>query len=339
MGNSLRYYHIPIFIPDYGCPFRCVFCNQKTITSTVAIPTLSEVQAHIDIWLNTIPLTDSHIEIAFFGGNFTGIPEAAQIAYLEAAYPYIQQGKVHSIRLSTRPDAISEEILLRLKRFGVQTIELGAQSMSDKVLLAVGRGHTAEDTIRASALILKHGFTLGLQMMVGLPGDDAETALETARQIIDLGAHETRIYPLLVIKNTELENQYHRGLYTPLTLEEAVKQTAPIYELFEKHGVTILKVGLHPSEGFNSGETLVAGPYHPNFRELVLSKIWSNRLEKKLAKWDSDRKIQITVNPQDINAVVGFGGVNKKALQSRFGEVMYIQNSAIPKGKYRISEG
>lgn len=339
MSNALRHYHIPIFIPDYGCPFRCVFCNQKTITSTVAIPTASEVQTHIDAWLDTIPSLDSHVEIAFFGGNFTGIPEVAQQAYLEAAYPYIQQGKVHSIRLSTRPDAISEEILLRLKQFGVQGIELGAQSMSNKVLLAVGRGHTAEDTIRASALILKHGFTLGLQMMVGLPWDDAETALKTAQQIIDLGAHETRIYPLLVIKNTELEHRYHQGLYVPLSLEEAVNQTAPIYELFEKNKVTILKVGLHPSEGFNSGDELVAGPYHPNFRELVLSKIWSDRLEKELVKCRLDQKIRITVNPQDINAVVGFGGINKKALQTRFVEVMYIQNSVIPKGEYRISEG
>lgn len=339
MSNALRHYHIPIFIPDYGCPFRCVFCNQKTITSTVAIPAASEVQTHIDAWLDTIPSSDSHVEIAFFGGNFTGIPEVAQRAYLEAAYPYIQQGKVHSIRLSTRPDAISEEILLRLKQFGVQAIELGAQSMSNKVLLAVGRGHTAEDTIRASALILKHGFTLGLQMMVGLPGDDAETALKTARQIIDLGAHETRIYPLLVIKNTELEHQYRQRLYVPLSLEEAVNQTAPIYQLFEKHGVTILKVGLHPSEGFNSGETLVAGPYHPNFRELVVSRIWGKRLEQELENRPSDRKIQITVNPHDINAVVGFGGINKKALQTRFVEVMYIQNSIIPKGEYRISEG
>jgi len=336
MSNSLRHYHIPIFIPDYGCPFRCIFCNQKTITSTVTIPTISEVQTHIDTWLKTIPPADSHIEIAFFGGNFTGIPEVAQQAYLEAAYPYIQQGKVHSIRLSTRPDAISEEILLRLKKFGVQGIELGAQSMSNKVLLAVGRGHTAEDTIRASALILKHGFTLGLQMMVGLPGDNAETALRTAQQIIDLGAHETRIYPLLVIKNTELENQYRQGLYTPLTLEEAVNQTAPIYELFEKNKVVILKVGLHPSEGFNSGDELVAGPYHPNFRELVTSKIWSNRLEKELAECGSDQKIQITVNPQDINAVVGFGGVNKKELLRRFASVEYKQDKNIPKGNFQI---
>ena len=338
MSNHLRHYHIPIFIPDYGCPFRCIFCNQKTITSAVSIPTISEVQIHIDTWLKTIPASNSQVEIAFFGGNFTGIPEVAQQAYLEAAFPYIQQGKVRSIRLSTRPDAISEGTLLRLKQFGVQTIELGAQSMNNKVLLAVGRGHTAEDTICASALILKHGFTLGLQMMVGLPGDDAETALKTARQIIDLGAHETRIYPLLVIKKTELENQYRQGLYTPLTLEEAVNQTSRSDELFEKNEVTIVKVGLHPSEGFNSGDELVAGPYHPNFRELVKSKIWSNRLEKELVKCGSNQKIQIIVNPQDINAVVGFGGINKKALQSRFGVVMFIQNSIIPKGDYLIME-
>lgn len=336
MSDSLRHFHIPIFIPDYGCPFRCIFCNQQTITSTAEIPTILEVQSHIDTWLKTIPSTNSHIEIAFFGGNFTGIPIDFQQAYLEAAFPYIQSGKVQSIRLSTRPDAISEEILLRLKKFGVQSIELGAQSMKNKVLLAVGRGHTAEDTIHASTLILKHGFTLGLQMMVGLPGDDAETALKTAQKIIELGAQETRIYPLLVIKNTELEHRYHQGLYTPLSLNEAISQTVPIYELFEKHGITILKVGLHPSEGFNSGEELIAGPYHPNFRELVISKIWKQKLEKELANFDSAKKIKITVNPKDINAAIGFGGINRKALQYQFLSVEFKQDKKVIKGNFDI---
>lgn len=334
MKTKIRHFHIPIFIPDYGCPFRCIFCNQKTITSTNTHPSASDIQSQIEQWLTTIPTVDSVVEIAFFGGNFTGIPAEIQQTYLEAAAPFLESNRVQSIRISTRPDAITEEILLQLKKYGVKSIELGAQSLNNKVLKAAQRGHTAEDVIQASSLILKHGFTLCLQMMVGLPSDNAETALKTAQKITEIGAHETRIYPLLVIKNTDLETQFLQGKYIPLSLEEAINQTAPIYELFEKHKITILKVGLHPSEGFNSGEELIAGPYHPNFRELVLSRIWKNRFIKIPSNKDSILKI--TVNPTEINHAIGFGGENKKELLKRFTSVDFIQDKQIDKNSYHV---
>lgn len=337
MSPKIRHFHIPIFIPDFGCPFRCIFCNQKTITSTNTYPSASEIQSQIERWLTSIPTVNSIVEVAFFGGNFTGIPVEIQHKYLATVAPFLESKRVQSIRISTRPDAITEEILLRLKDFGVKSIELGAQSLNNNVLLASRRGHTAEDVIQASALILKHKFTLGLQMMVGLPTDSAKIALDTAQKIIEIGAHETRIYPLLVIKNTELENLYRQGIYTPLTIEEAVDQTAPIYELFEKNNVIILKVGLHPSEGFVSGKELVSGPYHPNFRELVISKIWQNRILNQLNTINQGKKLIIRVNSSDINGAIGFKSRNKLLFQGQFSEVKYLQDNDLPKGDFLVS--
>ncbi len=328
----MRHYHIPIFIPDYGCPFRCIFCNQQSITSTHSLPSTGEIQALVEDWLTTISREDSVVEVAFFGGNFTGIPVQAQLLYLEAVAPFVKSGKVDGIRISTRPDAISEEILVRLKSFGVKSIELGAQSLNDSVLTAVQRGHSVADIVNASILIRRHGFSLGLQMMIGLPKDDATTALQTAQQIIDLGASETRIYPLLVIKETHLEILYQEGKYTPLSLEEAVELTVPIYELFLKNDVKILKVGLHPTDGFNSGEDLVAGPYHPNFRELVLSKIWEYRFNSI----HPHSSITIHVNPADINHAVGFGSVNKQILLKKFTQVEFVLSDSIPRDQFYV---
>lgn len=332
MSSTSRHYHIPIFIPDFGCPFRCIFCNQQSITATHKIPSPEEIQAQVEEWLSTISTQSAQVEIAFFGGNFTGIPVDIQQRYLEAVSPFLKAKRVQGIRLSTRPDAISNEILARLKAYGVQSIELGAQSLNDPVLLAIQRGHTAADIVNASLLIRQHGMTLGLQMMVGLPGDSAVTALETARKIIDLGAAETRIYPMLVIKETPLEKLYHEGKYAPLSLDEAITQTVPIYELFLNHDVTVLKVGLHPTDGFNSGADLVAGPYHPNFRELVLSRIWSRRFEVI----HPHSAITIHINPADINHAVGFGSVNRNALMERHGMVDFVQDPEIPTDHFHV---
>ncbi len=332
MNNSLRHYHIPVFIPDYGCPFQCIFCNQQSITNTYKIPSSFDIQLLVDEWLTTISKDESIVEIAFFGGNFTGIPENYQQIYLDAVAPFLNSGRVHGIRISTRPDAISPEILMRLKQHGVTSIELGAQSLNDSVLKAAKRGHSVSDIINASIIIRKYGFRLGLQMMIGLPGDDATKAMQTAQMIVDLHADETRIYPLLVIKNTQLEVLFNEGKYIPLSLDEAIEETVPIYELFLKHDVNILKVGLHPTEGFNTGKDLVAGPYHPNFRELVLSKIWGNRFKTI----HSHPSIRIEVNPSDINHAVGFGSVNKHNLMNQFSRIEFALNESISLGDFHV---
>ncbi len=200
-----RHYNIPIFIPELACPFQCIYCNQQKISGRLKIPTEKEILKSIEDHLATIPTENSEVELAFFGGNFTGIDKSEQMRLLKLVKPYLGNGRISGIRLSTRPDYINDEILEMLKGFGVTTIELGAQSLDDKVLRLSKRGHTAKDTERAANMVLKAGFSLGLQMMIGLPGDTLESAIYTANRIVGLGADNTRIYPTLVIRDTVME--------------------------------------------------------------------------------------------------------------------------------------
>ncbi len=316
---SQKNYIIPIFIPELACPFQCLYCNQQKISGELKTPSDSEIRKIIDNHIETIP-KGTHIELAFFGGNFTGIPFEEQQHFLEQVQDYIKQGKIRSIRCSTRPDYINEKVLEMLKSFNVKTIELGAQSMEEEVLMMSGRGHSLEDTVQASKLIKDFGFDLGLQMMIGLPGDTKEKSLNTARKIIELGAENTRIYPTLVIRETKLEELYHAKKYKVLSLKEAVEWTSEILELFEKANVKILRVGLHPSEGLLDGSELVAGPFHQSFRELVYTEIWHKKLIN--LKSDSDL-ITIIVNPKELNYAIGYNGENKKFLKEKFKKVIF----------------
>lgn len=312
---------IPLFIPEMACPHRCVFCNQHSITGQMAAPTLTEVKQTIEKYLVTLKGIP-HIEAGFFGGSFTGIPLAQQLAYLKVVEPYINEGKIHSIRLSTRPDYIDVEILDMLKENHVTTVELGAQSLDDQVLLLAGRGHTAKDVADAAALIRSYGFDLGLQMMIGLPGDTPEKTLNTAKQIVALGAHNTRIYPTLVVKDTELARLWQAGKYRALTIEEAVEATVEPYLIFERAGLEIIRVGLHPAEGFLNGEDLLAGPFHVSFRELVLTKIYERSFQS-LIKSSKSRNITIHIPASAINHAVGYKSNNRKMLEEKFEKVNF----------------
>lgn len=302
-----------------GCPFDCVFCNQRNITGQQCGMGDEEVRVKIAKHLETIPKENSQIEIAFFGGSFTGLSLEKQRHYLQLVQPWIQSGEVTGIRLSTRPDYINPAVLAILKDYGVKTIELGVQGMDDEVLQKSGRGHTAEDVRTAAALIKNFGFSLGLQMMIGLPGDTFEKSLQTAKEIISLGAGATRIYPTLVIKNTVLEKLNRQGKFEPLSLDEAVEWCSRIVPLFEEAGVKILRLGLHPSEGLLHGDDLIAGPFHVAFGEMVYSMIWFhifNELES-----DPNADITIFVNPKQLNHAIGHQGMNRKMLEGRFGKV------------------
>ena len=312
---------IPLFIPEMACPHRCVFCNQHSITGQMAAPTLTEVKQTIEKYLVTLKGIP-HIEAGFFGGSFTGIPLAQQLAYLKVVEPYINEGKIHSIRLSTRPDYIDVEILDMLKQNHVTTIELGAQSLDDEVLLLAGRGHTVKDVADAAALIRSYGFDLGLQMMIGLPGDTPEKTLNTAKQIVALGAHNTRIYPTLVVKDTELARLWMAGKYRALTIDEAVDSTVDPYLIFERAGLEIIRVGLHPAEGFLNGEDLLAGPFHVSFRELVLTKIFE-RSFYSLIKNSTSKNSTIHVPASAINYAVGYKRNNRKMLEEKFEHVNF----------------
>lgn len=324
----VKHYTIPIFVPELACPFQCVFCNQEKISGHADIPTGDEVVKTIENHLRTFRKFPRKVEVGFFGGSFTGISIEEQKRYLKYVQPYIRLEQVQSIRLSTRPDYITEEILLMLKKFNVTTIELGAQSFDDEVLKNTKRGHSAKQIEDAAAMVLDHGFQLGLQMMVGLPGDTLEKSIYTAKKIIAAGAHNTRIYPSLVINGTMMHKWYLQGRYKPLELSEAVNWSKHVYQLFEEANMEIIRVGLHPSEGLLSGKELVDGPFHPSFRELVLTEIWSDILISKTTSI-SEKQIEIFVNPSEINYAIGYNSSNKKRLLDKFKMVKFIPDELI----------
>lgn len=287
----------------------------------------------VESYLETIP-KHALTRVAFFGGSFTGMSILEQKRYLQVVSPYLERGDISGIQLSTRPDYINSEILQLLKDYGVSIIELGAQSLDDEVLRAAGRGHIAAEVQQASSLILEKGFQLGLQMMIGLPGDTFEKSLDTAQKIIEWGAHYTRIYPALVIRDTELEEMYLQKKYTPLTLEEAVNWCRSLMALFTANNVTILRMGLHPSEGLLTGHNLVAGPFHVSFKELVQTAHWSSVFDQEIQS--SGTQITVKINPKQLNSAVGYYGKNKKWLQQKYNKVIFQEDESLLEWDYKI---
>lgn len=332
---SLKHYTIPIFIPELACPFQCVFCNQQKITGKQLIPDDRQIIQIIEDHLASFKEKQRHVEIGFFGGSFTGIPLDEQAHFLDLVQPYLKDGMIQGIRLSTRPDYIDNVILNLLKRKNVTTIELGAQSLDDEVLKASMRGHTAEQTEKASQLILKYGFDLGLQMMIGLPGDTPKKALFTAKRIVEMGASNTRIYPTLVIRGTALHQWYSSGKYQPLSLEEAVRQTKMLIPIFEESNVKIIRIGLHPSEGLLSGDEFIAGPFHPSFKELVMTKLWHDRFIP-LMDSTTTGKLIVNVPKGEINAAIGYHGKNKKMLLQKFDKVIFSEIETLKNRTFRV---
>lgn len=282
------------------------------------MPDIQEVKNTIDRYLESFKEKDRFVEVAFFGGNFTGLPEKMQDDFLKIVQPYLEKGAVNGIRCSTRPDYIDEKRVKALKSLGMLNIELGAQTTNDGILQRCGRGHTYKDIEKASQIIVNEGITLGLQMMLGLPFDNFDHDMQTARDIVRLGAHETRIYPCIVVKDTELERLYKNGDYAPLTLDEAVEQSATLYEYFTENDVKVLRIGLHTSDDLN-GDAFVAGPYHKNFAEMVFSRLWGRKLDAIDEKSD---KIVIEVPENQLNHAIGYKGENKKKLEERYKKVV-----------------
>ena len=272
---SARAHIVPVFVPQLGCPHRCVFCDQRRISGQRRPVTAAEVQRITDQAAAFLPVGEKR-QLAFYGGSFTAIPAEEQEALLGAAKAAMEHGTINAIRLSTRPDAVDDAVLRRLWRYGVETVELGAQSMDDGVLRRSGRGHTASDVERAAREIKAAGFRLVLQMMTGLPGDTQEKDLETAQRLIELKPDGVRIYPTVIIRGTELEALWRAGEYREHTVEDAVEVCAQLVPLFEAAGVPILRLGLNPTEELSGGEA-VGGAYHPALGELVRSRILLDR--------------------------------------------------------------
>lgn len=269
--------NIPIFIPHVGCKNDCAFCNQKSITGKINPPTFEEADRIIKENLATLSGNDH--TIAFFGGSFTGIERGLMEGYLALAYEYVKKGVVSGIRLSTRPDYITEEILDILQKYSVTNIELGAQSMDDEVLSVSRRGHSASDVENAARLITEKGITLGLQMMIGLPQDTYEKSIKTAKRFVELGARETRIYPTVIIENTRLADMYRQGSYVPMNFEEAIDTAADAFSLFFENGVKVLRIGLQNSDELK--RSVVGGFYHDALGEKVYSRVVRRNAQKE----------------------------------------------------------
>ena len=300
----MKHYNIPIFVPHKGCPNDCVFCNQKKITGTQNDITAENINTIVEEHLKTLPKNDRTVEIAFFGGSFTGIDFDMQGQFLSVAHEYIKSGQVDGIRLSTRPDYIDRNILEQLNRYGVTTIELGVQSLNEKVLKQSNRGHTENDVYDAVKLIKEYNFSLGLQMMTGLPGDTDVISVETAKKIIDLKPDFVRIYPTLVLKDTKLEEMYHNGSYEPQTLQEAVSLCKKLLLLFTDADIPVIRISLQTTDEITPGGSLVCGPFSSQFRELVESEIYYDKFYEKLKDF-SDDNVLILVSPKEISKAIG----------------------------------
>ena len=310
----MNIYHIPIFVPHKGCPHDCVFCNQRHITGNCEETTPDDAVGIIEEHLGTIH-GDYYAEIAFFGGSFTAIDANSRQALLKAAYPYVKSGKVNGVRCSTRPDYIDENILKEFKEYGGTCIELGVQSTDELVLKKSRRGHSFEDVKKSSELIKSMGIELGLQMMLGLPGDTKEKMLKTCEDLISLNPSCVRIYPTLVVKDTALCTMYENSDYTPLTIEEAIDVLSIIIPRFQNAGIDVIRVGLQTTDDIN--EETVAGPYHPAIKELAQSRIIRNLLEECIGNLKENSTVYC--NPSAVSRVVGHKKCNKEYFKQKYG--------------------
>ena len=306
---------IPIFISHRGCPNDCVFCNQKKITAREGDVTPEDVRSTIDQWLTTLHGVET-VEVSFYGGSFTGIPMDQQTAFLEIAKDYKDRGLIDMIHLSTRPDYIDCEILDNLKAHSVDVIELGVQSFSDEVLRLSGRGHDAACVYHACDLIKSYGFTLGIQLMIGLPGDSRDTCIQSALETVKIHPAIARIYPTVTIRDTELYRMMERGQYQPLDLSEAVERAKEMYLILEGNGINVIRVGLKASEIM---EDQIG--FHPAFRQLMESEIARDSIEAQLAAMSykgEPLSLLVRANSRSFSNIYGHKAMNSEYFQKKY---------------------
>ena len=334
---------IPIFIPHRGCPNDCVFCNQRKITARQDDVTPETARRTIETWLTTLGGVET-VEIAFFGGSFTGIPMEEQSAFLAAAKEYKDAGRIHQIHLSTRPDYITEEILDNLKSYGVDVIELGVQSLDDAVLRAAGRGHDAAAVYRAAELIKDYGFTLGIQLMVGLPGSGPESEIYSAKETVRISPQIARLYPTVILPQTELYEMYRSGEYAPMEEEDAVHRTKAMYRILHGAGINIIRVGLKSSDIMTDGtEGGAANTFHPAFRQLVEGAIAREDLEQQLLQLpEGSHCVQFVSTAKDRNTMFGHKSANREYFARKYPglNIKYVTDKdaglTLAEGEYRV---
>jgi histone acetyltransferase (RNA polymerase elongator complex component) len=312
---------IPIFVPHQGCVHRCSFCHQPYITGVSLHTTVTpdDIRARIDTALQEPKsrAKGAKFEVAFYGGSFTGLDIAVQKQFLHIAQQYVEQGKLTGIRLSTHPNMFDDQVFGLLSSFSVTTIELGVQSFNDDVLKQAQRGHTVDDVEQTIRRLQKLSIEVGIHLMIGLPGDSLESSLYSTDRAIALQPASVRIHPTLVIQHTRLAKLYHSGHYTPLSLEDAVETCKQMVKRFQAHHISVIRIGLQPTESME--QNIVAGPYHPAFRQLVDSALMYDQLESLCARRGvSDGDLTIIAAFQDISTVRGQQNRNIKRLQERF---------------------
>ena len=330
----MKHINVALFVPDEGCPHRCSFCNQKTISGKTKRLEISDIDSAVKTALESADCNKG--EIAFFGGSFTAIDRGYMISLLDRAKMYIDKGLFAGIRISTRPDCISEEVLDILKFYGVTSIELGCQSMDDEVLRLNNRGHSSDDVVKSAELIKKYGFEFGVQMMTGLYGDNDETAIETARKLIALSPDTARIYPTVVLENTELERLYKSGEYKPQTVDEAAEICSELLMMFHENDIRVIRVGLH--SGGNVEEGFVAGAYHPAFREICESRIYLKKALAEIKRQGTPKgEITVTVGTSFVSMMSGQKKSNSQKLREMGYSLKIKQNENMK--KYEIEVG
>ena len=330
----MKHINVALFVPDEGCPHRCSFCNQKTISGKTKRLTVEDIDSAVETALKSADCNKG--EIAFFGGSFTAIDREYMVTLLGRAKMYIDKCLFAGIRVSTRPDCINEEILDILKFYGVTSIELGCQSMSDEVLRMNNRGHSSDDVVKSAELIKRYGFEFGVQMMTGLYGDNKETAIETAKKLIALSPDTARIYPTVVLENTELERLYRLGEYKPQTVEEAADICSELLLMFHENDIRVIRVGLH--SGGNVEEGFVAGAYHPAFREICESRIYLRKVLAEIERQDTKKgEITVTVGPSYVSMMSGQKKSNSEKLRE-MGYILKIKQD-IELKKYEVEVG
>ena len=333
---------IPIFIPNQGCPHRCVFCEQERITSQVGVSVDGKhVKGVLDRAIHTTDFNrQTDPEVAFFGGTFTRLPKYRIRELLEAVKPYIQEGLFRSIRVSTRPDALDDQRLELMKSYGVLTVELGAQSMDNEVLALCKRGHTAEDTINAVSLLRAWDFRVGIQLMPGLPGDSEKGIHATISEVIKLHPDMVRLYPTLVIQGTELARWYKEGRYRPMSLDKAVDICMESCIRLESNGIPVIRIGLMSSPSLLEKGQIVAGPWHPAFGFLVRSGIHQKGIEQDLPRPGEASGIKIHAPKREIPLLRGYKNLGLEWIERKTGaRINAIEtDDSIPPGRVIIEK-
>lgn len=323
MGRNSRYI-LPFFIPHRGCPHRCIFCDQVQVTGAQA-PTTQEIAAAINAWQGpALP------EVAFYGGSFTALPAVEQAYYLEVTARAWREGRIAGVRVSTRPDAISPEVLAFLRQYHVDMVEIGVQSLEDNVLKRAERGHSAEQSLAAARLLQESGFHWGVQLMPGLPGEEKKKVLPLAAKLLAFGPDTLRLYPTLVLANTPLAKLWQSGCYQPLSLPEAVEVCRDLTILAEYYGVQVIRTGLQPTEEITWGKAVCAGPFHPAFGDLVISALWRQKGDM-LLKQLPDLQIFLLA-PQDVAPFIGHKRLNWEAWRKNRPVLQWKRQDGLVKG-------